>query len=157
MPLDTRFLIALAGAGSAGLLIAALMFQAAGYAPCDLCILQRWPHLVAALIAAATWFLHLPRRLMAVLGAATAMVAVGLAFYHTGVEQKWWPGPADCTGAGNIRTMSVQDLVAQIQAAPVVRCDDIAFSLFGVSMAGWNALASSVLVAIWLLAVLRRD
>lgn len=155
--LSPRSLIALAGAGSAVLLLAALMFQAAGYAPCDLCILQRWPHLAAALIAAATWFLGLPARRMAVLGAGAAAVAMGLAFYHTGVEQHWWAGPADCTGATNIGGMSVQDLMTRIQSAPMVRCDEVAFSLFGISMAGWNALASSGLVAVWLLAALRRD
>ena len=48
--ISPRHLGALAGAGSAFLLLAALAFQAAGYAPCELCILQRWPHVAAALL-----------------------------------------------------------------------------------------------------------
>lgn len=153
--ISARNLIALAGAGSAFLLLAALTFQAAGYAPCELCIYQRWPHLVAAVIAAATWFLRLPTRVMAVLGAMAAAVAAGLAFYHVGVELHWWAGPSACSGGANLANLSVQDLMAQIQAAPLVRCDEVAWSLFGISMAGWNAAASVGLVVIWMLAATR--
>ena len=50
--LSARRLALLAAATSAVLLIAALMFQAAGYKPCELCILQRWPHLAAVIVGA---------------------------------------------------------------------------------------------------------
>ncbi|MDO5621287.1 MAG: disulfide bond formation protein B [Paracoccus sp. (in: a-proteobacteria)] len=156
MNVTNRQIAALAGAGSAGLLLAALMFQVAGYAPCHLCILQRWPHLAAAVIGAAIWFLPVPQRLFIWLGAIAAAVALGLALYHTGVEARWWAGPSDCSGSGNIANLSVQDLMAQIKAAPVVRCDEVAWSLFGVSMAGWNAIATSVLLCLWMVAGLRR-
>lgn len=139
----------LAGAGSAGLLIAALGFQAAGYAPCELCILQRWPHVAAVLIAGLVWLTGHVRALSA-LGMAAASVAAGLALYHLGVEQAWWQGPAHCSGGvGDIARMSLQDLTARLQAAPVVRCDEVAWRFLGLSMAGWNAAFSAVLALIW--------
>ncbi|MCF3974914.1 disulfide bond formation protein B [Paracoccus salsus] len=145
----------LAGAGSAALLIAALGFQAAGYAPCELCILQRWPHLAAVIIAGLVWLTGTVR-LLAVLGMAATAVAAGLAVYHGGVEFGWWAGPSHCTGGvGDIARMSTQDLMARLQAAPVVRCDEVTWRFLGLSMAAWNALCSVVLIVIWGLAARR--
>ncbi len=148
-----RNLALLAAAGSAALLAAALGFQAAGYAPCELCILQRWPHLAAALIGLLIWFTGW-RRGLAALGLLAALVAMGLAIYHAGVEMKLWLGPQHCSGGvSGLATMSTQDLMAALETAPVVRCDDVAWSLFGISMAGWNAICSAVLSALWLASV----
>ena len=69
--------------------------------------------------------------------------------YHVGVEQAWWEGPTSCTSSG-VSGVSAQDLMNQILAAPIVRCDDIAWQLAGISMAGWNALVSAGLSVIWI-------
>ena len=154
MQLTRRQAMVLAGTGSAALLLGALGFQALGYAPCDLCILQRWPHLAAVLIAAAAWLTGGGRGL-AWLGALAAATAFGLAGYHSGVEWGWWPGPSSCTGAADIAGLSVRDLMARIEAAPVVRCDEVQWRLLGLSMAAWNALISAGLTVLWLLAATR--
>lgn len=144
-----------AGAGSVFLLIAALGFQAAGYAPCELCILQRWPHVAAVAIALLIWLTGRVRAL-AVLGFVAAGVAAGLAVYHVGVEMTWWAGPAHCSGGvGDLATLSTQDLMSRLQSAPVVRCDEIAWSFLGISMAGWNAILSAGLAAVWATAAKR--
>jgi disulfide bond formation protein DsbB len=132
----------LAGAGAlacGAALLAALGFQhLGGLAPCPLCILQRWPHgvgLVVGLVA-VTW----PRRAMRVASAlAAAALAIGavIAFYHAGVEQAWWPGPDTCA-VPDPASMSTDDLLARLQATPVVRCDEIPWSFLGLSMAAWN-------------------
>lgn len=138
-----------AGAGSAALLLGAFAFQAAGYAPCELCILQRWPH-AAAIAVAALILLTGKVRGLAWLGALAAAVACGLAIFHVGVELHWWQGPTHCSGGvGGLASMSTQDLMTQLQSAPVVRCDEVAWSLFGLSMAGWNAVFSALLSLIW--------
>lgn len=149
MTLSDRMLAALAGAGSASLLIAALGFQSIGYVPCELCILQRWPHLAAALIAALLLFAdHRPLRWLGALAAALATV---FAAYHVGVEQGWWQGPVACTGAiSDLAAMSTEDLVAQLQSAPVVRCDEPQWYFLGLTMAGWNMICSAILTGLWL-------
>ncbi len=154
MELTRRQIMALAGAGSAALLLAALGFQAMGYAPCSLCILQRWPHLAAAVIAGLAWFTGGARG-WAWLGAAAAATAFAFAAYHSGVEWRLWPGPSTCSGAADIAGMSVQDLLAKIEAAPVVRCDEVQWRFLGLSMAAWNALASAGLTVVWLVAATR--
>ena len=147
--MDGRQLSLLAGAGSAGLLIAALGFQAAGYAPCELCILQRWPHVAAIIVAVLVWWSGWVRGL-AILGMIATGVAMGLAIYHTGVEWKLWQGPTHCSGTiGNLATMSAHDLMERLQTAPVVRCDEVAWHFLGLSMAAWNAVFSACLAVVW--------
>ncbi|WP_295044235.1 disulfide bond formation protein B [uncultured Paracoccus sp.] len=147
--MDGQRLSLLAGAGSAALLIAALGFQAAGYAPCELCILQRWPHVAAAVIAALIWWTGRVR-LLAVLGMAAAGIAMGLALYHTGVELALWQGPTHCSGTiGNLATMSTEELMTRLQSAPVIRCDEVAWRFLGLSMAAWNAVFSAGLAVVW--------
>lgn len=146
----------IAGLGSALLLVTALGFQAAGYAPCELCILQRWPHLAAAIIGGATLWLG-PRRWLIRLGALAAAIATALAIYHTGVEAHWWTGPTSCTGGiGNFRSLSAHDLTEQLLAAPVVRCDEPALRIFGLTMANMNVIASGILTALWIEGLPRR-
>jgi disulfide bond formation protein DsbB len=146
---------ALAAAGSAALLAAAFAFQhLGGLAPCTLCVWQRWPHVVAvAAGAAAASAGERARRPMAALAALALLAGAGIAGFHVGVEQGWWEGPGACAGAGGaIGAMSVDDLLAQIQSAPVVRCDEVAWSFGGLSMAAWNGLASLGLAALFLYA-----
>lgn len=147
--MDGRTLALLAGAGSAGLLIAALGFQAVGYAPCELCVLQRWPHVAAVAIAGLVWLTGRVRAL-SVLGLVAAGVAMGLAIHHTGVEMDLWAGPSHCSGTvGNLATMSPAELMTRLQSAPVVRCDEVAWRFLGLSMAAWNAVLSAGLAVVW--------
>ncbi len=137
-----------AAAGSAALLLGALAFQyIGGIAPCHLCLLQRWPHAIA--IALGALILVVPARILAALGGMVTLVGAGIGFYHVGVEQGWWEGPTTCT-APEPGALAPADLLNQILATPVVLCDQVAWSLFGISMAGWNVIGSLVLAALWL-------
>ena len=134
---------------SAAVVGGALLFQyVGGVQPCELCLYQRWPY-YGAIMATFIALLAGDRRVtLAILG----LVALGfiadavLAFYHVGVEQHWFAGPSACSGAP-ISGASVADLKAQLLARPPVRCDEVAWALFGVSLAGWNFLASLALAA----------
>lgn len=153
--LNAPHLMILAGLGSVLLLIGAFGFQAAGYAPCGLCVLQRWPHVFASLCGAGVLLLRHSRRIPAIrflgaLGLICALTAAGIAAYHVGVEMRWWSGPNACSGTvRGLATMSAQELMARLNAAPIVRCDEVAWRFLGVSMAGWNAALSLGLAGIW--------
>ncbi len=148
----TRSSIALsAGLGSLALLLGAFAFQhIAGLAPCPLCLWQRYPHAVAAVFGLAA--LALPMTILCWAGAAAALSSAGIGLYHVGVEQRWWTGPGTCS-TGDVSGMSAEDLMAQIMAAPLVRCDEIAWAFAGISMAGWNAILSIGLAALWFAAL----
>ena len=149
--MSRSLLILLAAAGSTALLAGAFAFQyIGGLAPCHLCLLQRYPHAAAVVIGALA--LALPRlTLLPVAGALAALTTAGIGAYHSGVERHWWEGPSTCT-SGAISGISAKDLLAQIQAAPVVQCDQVAWQMLGLSMASWNMLAALVLVVIWIMA-----
>lgn len=127
-----------------------------GLAPCVLCIYQRYPY--GAAIALTLLALVLPghpavQRVALALAGFALLTSAGIAAFHVGVEQHWWEGTAAC--GGTIEPgLSLEELQAQLMAAPVVRCDQVAWSLFGLSMAGYNFLyaGSFGLLALWLAA-----
>jgi disulfide bond formation protein DsbB len=133
---------------SAALVGGALLFQYVGkLAPCELCLYQRWPYYAAIPLSLAAL---LAGRRPATLGllalCALLFVAGGaLAFYHVGIEQHWFAGPTACTSESSAGG-SVEDFTKRLLETPPVRCDQIAWSLLGISLAGWNFLASLALV-----------
>lgn len=137
---------AVAGIGLASL-AAALAFQYWGdLAPCPLCIDQRKAWAAAVLLATlALWAEGRSRIAVALallmLAGMAALIGAGVAGYHVGVEQKWWAGTAACgAGFSGFGSGDVGSLRDQLLNRPVVRCDEIAWSMLGISMAGWNGL-----------------
>jgi disulfide bond formation protein DsbB len=129
---------------SAAMLAGAYAFQyLGGLAPCALCWDQRYAHMAALALglAAAALARQAVGRLVLAAALAALVAGAGIAVFHAGVEQHWWQGLASCSGAV-AGAASVEDLMAQIEAAPVVRCDEIPWSFAGLSMAAWNALLS---------------
>ncbi len=131
-----------------GLLAAAHAFETFGHlAPCELCLGQRdvyWTAAGVALAAVIAQRLVPPDRIVRLACTVLGVIFLGeagLAAYHAGVEWKWWPGPAACTGAG-VAHVSLSDLKAFTSGARynVVRCDEAAWRFLGLSMAGWNVL-----------------
>ncbi len=154
--MTVRGWVLIAGAGSAAILVSALGSQfIGGLTPCPLCIWQRWPHVAAVVIAAlAVTVLWRYRRPLAVLGMLAMLVSAGLGLYHTGIERGWWEGPDTCTSS-DITNLSTDQLMAQIMSAPLVRCDEVAWDLLGLSMASWNAVISLGLAGLWLASAVR--
>jgi disulfide bond formation protein DsbB len=115
-----------------------------GLAPCVLCLYQRVPY---AAVAALAWGALLKpgwRRPALALSGVALVVGAGIAAYHVGVEQHWWEGTAACGGALT-SAQTVEELMKQLQAKPAPRCDTPAWTLFGISMAGYNMLFSAIL------------
>lgn len=146
---------------SAALLAGAHLFErVGGLPPCILCLDQREAHWTALAVAAAG--LVLGRVFKSKLGALSAVgaaslvyaVSAGLAFYHTGVEYGFWPGPAMCAAGGG-GVIDVTDLGAALdQPASGPSCEDVQWQLLGVSMAGYNLLISAGLFALTLFAAM---
>ena len=145
-----KTLTLLATLGSAALILGALGFQyIGGLYPCKLCYWQRYGHFAA--IAAGGVALFVPARVLLWIGAAGAGSSSGIAVYHTGVERGWWEGPTTCSG-GQVGNLSTDELFDQIMNAPVIRCDEIPWEMFGLSMANLNIVASAVIAVLFILA-----
>ena len=150
-PAPTAITIALIAAAT---ILGAYFFEyVIKLAPCPLCLEQRIPYYVGiplAFIVAFAASKRAPHLAIEIGFIALAMVflfGAGLGAYHAGVEWKFWQGPVECTGplqpfgAGG-------DLLSQIQNTSVVRCDEAAWRLFGLSLAGYNVLISLALAGI---------
>lgn len=139
--------VLIAAGGSAALLLGAFAFQyIGGLAPCKLCLWQRWPHAAAVLIGVLA--LALGTRALAWAGAMAALATAGIGIFHTGVERGWWEGPSTCTSS-NAASLSADDFFNKVMNAPLIRCDEVAWSMLGLSMASWNAIIALGLALIW--------
>ena len=155
MPLLSRVFPAFVLAVSAAVLATALASQFwGGLEPCELCLAERWPWDAALAVGLIATGLGSRRALpwLALLLALVFVVGSVLAFYHVGVEQRWFQGPTACTAPAHPAD-SLAALEAQLRQQQPVRCDEVQWSLFGISLAGFNLIASLVM-ALGCLAVL---
>ena len=144
--------IALVFAISVIVLVIALLSQYwGGLMPCALCLKQRVAFYVAVPLLALA-YIYAPRAPLAMRGLLSTIGIVflanaGLGFYHAGIEYGWWLGPASC-GGGGAPALDTGALFEALQNSSMVRCDAPAFTLFGLSLAGYNVFACLVLAGL---------
>ena len=134
----------LAGTFSLSLIIGAMWFQYFfGVLPCEVCLWQRWPHDAAVAVGLGGCVLYytgaIDKKAITAVAWITLLLilsAGSLGFYHALVEWKIIPGPSSCSGERFVLTAGM-DL-----NAPVIRCDEPGWRLFGLSLAGYNAIFS---------------
>ena len=123
------------------LLWGAIASQYVGHlVPCEMCMWQRWPHLAAiglALVAILLRGRPSASRAVTLLAGLAILVSGAIGVYHAGVEYHWWQGPARCTSQGFTS-------IADLMSAKPVMCDVPQWTLFHVSLAGFNAIISIV-------------
>jgi disulfide bond formation protein DsbB len=129
-----------------GVILGALAFEhLGGYAPCPLCLMQRYAYYagIPLLFLAMALTSEMPRvaALLFFVVALGFLANAGLGVYHSGVEWKFWPGPETC---GTIQALptNAADLLKEAEQAVVVRCDEAAWRFAGLSFAGWNVIVS---------------
>jgi disulfide bond formation protein DsbB len=137
-----RTMLIRAGAVAAVALVFAFTAQYGfGLHPCELCLAQRYPYAAIILLSLAA-FLPVPSRVRFALGILCGLLFLadgGIAFYHTGVELKWFPGPTACAGSGSVG-QTLEEMRAEIMSAALVPCDQPMAKFLGLSMASWNAI-----------------
>jgi disulfide bond formation protein DsbB len=136
---------------ASAVILTALGFQyIGGYAPCPLCLEQRYAYFagIPLLFVAMAFIAEMPRAAALIfLAVALAFLAnAGLGVYQAGAEWKFWPGPATCGTAQALPT-SAADLLKDAAATEVVRCDEASWRLAGLSFAGWNVVMSMLAFA----------
>jgi len=158
-----RWWTAFALAAAIAMLAGAHAFERfGGFPPCPLCLKQRDVYWMAIGIAlsATLWALvsrskGTPRVAAFLLFGVFATGAV-IAGFHAGGELHWWKLPATCGGSAG--AVSIDDLAAALSGAPMrlPACDVVAWQMWGISMAGWNAIISAVLALLSLVASMRK-
>ena len=134
-------------------ILGALAFEhIGGYAPCPLCLQQRYAYYAAIpmLLVGLLLINHTRPAPAAILFAAVAvlfLVNAVFAGYHAGAEWKFWPGPDTCAASPDGLAGGGGGLLKDLQTTHVVRCDEAALRILGLSLAGWNVLISLALAA----------
>ena len=140
---------------SLAIILGAYGFQyIGGLPPCELCYWQRYPYFVivplALMALALSHIMPGAARGLMVLCTLAYLVGAGIAGYHSGVEYGWWPGPETCSPMG----LSIEEMLSR---PVVVRCDEVPWSLFGISMAGYNFILSVLMAGFCLLSIRKRS
>jgi disulfide bond formation protein DsbB len=148
-----RIVLALTLAALATILGALFIEHVLGVKPCELCLKQRIPYYTGIPLAIVA--LAVASRSPHARSTTFLLVLVGLVFlagaamggYHSGVEWGLWAGPADCTGSID-KPAAMGDFLKQLQTVKVVRCDEVAMRIFGLSLAAWNMVIAAGLAAL---------
>lgn len=147
-PADTALLLLIVAFAT---IAGAWIFESFGYLPCDLCLKQRWAYYIGVPLAGLTWLAALrgmgAARAGLWLAAAIFLGSAVFGAYHAGVEWGFWPGPTGCTGSA-ASVGSMDDFMKQLQNVQIVRCDEVALRILGLSLAGWNAVISAAMSAL---------
>lgn len=158
MTLDAKHAPLLAILLSGGLLLGAWIFQYGfGYAPCTMCYWQRHAHKAVLFLAVSAIGLAMYKP--SLLRPMIWLIALGLfgsfamAFWHVGVEYKWWEGPKTCSAGGNFSGFDPNNPLGGLDG-PIKppACTEAVWHFLGLSMAAWNAIASlaGVGMVLWL-------
>lgn len=133
-------------------ILAAWSFEViGGYQPCGLCLQQRIPYYVGIPIAALSVFAvfwgmpPMISKILLLMTGFTFAISLFLAIRHAGVEWDWWLGPSNC-GAGSLGDLNGGSLLDAVKNTKIVFCDESAARFLGLSFAGWNAIASLILI-----------
>ena len=119
-------------------------------APCPLCLRQRevyWAAIAMAVTGLALWRMRPSDQFITALNVLMGMVFITgavVAFYHAGVELKFWEGPAGCSATPSSNSVVETDLLSALgKPMATGNCGEVPWSLLGISMAGWNGLISA--------------
>lgn len=124
-----------------------------GLYPCEMCWWQRYPHFAAVGLALLSFFAA-PRRLWVALAAGGILTSGLIGLFHAGVEYGWWEGITSCAAIPSAN--EGESALDAIMNAPLVRCDEAAWTLLGISLAGFNFLISAG-SALFIFNLLRKD
>lgn len=131
-----------------------------GVKPCPLCLEQRIPYYAGIPVAlAAAWAAKdhpKAARALLALTAVIFLIGSGLGAYHAGVEWGLWKGPSDCTGPIQ-KPAAMGDFLKSLNKVTVIRCDEVAMRIFGLSLAAWNALIAGAATFYAFVILLKKD
>jgi len=137
---------ALTGTGALVIILAALAFEhIGGYAPCAICLIERYAYYAGIPLAGIAFLLARagrtsPAALLLALCGLGFLINCGIGVYHSGIEWKWWPGPDTC-GGGSMAPLT-GSLLDALESAHAVACDEAPWRFLGLSFTGWNTVIS---------------
>ena len=127
-----------------------------GFAPCSLCLIQRYPHILVAVTSVWLIFFRTHNVFLYPVNTLVMALSIILASYHVGVEQSIFQGPQSCSSSNLslVSEKSAEALLKEILNTSVIRCNEVTWSFMGLSMATWNFILSIALFIGWTVSTL---
>ena len=127
-----------------------------GFAPCSLCLIQRYPHIFVAITSVWLIFFRTHNFYLYPVNTLVMALSIILASYHVGVEQSIFQGPQSCSSSNLslVSEKSAEALLKEILNTSAVRCNEVTWSFMGLSMATWNLILSIALFIGWTVSTL---
>ena len=127
-----------------------------GFAPCSLCLIQRYPHILVAVTSVWLIFFRTHNVFLYPVNTLVMALSIILASYHVGVEQSIFQGPQSCSSSNLplVSEKSAEALLKEILNTSVIRCNEVTWSFMGLSMATWNLILSIALFIGWTVSTL---
>ncbi len=145
------------GAISFGIILFVLISEYVfGFAPCSLCLIQRYPHMLISITSVWLIFFRTHNFFLYPVNTLVMALSIILASYHVGVEQSFFQGPQSCSSSNLslVSEKSAETLLKEILNTSVVRCNEVIWSFMGLSMATWNLILSIALFIGWTVSTL---
>ena len=127
-----------------------------GFAPCSLCLIQRYPHILVAVTSVWLIFFKTHNVFLYPVNALVMALSIVLASYHVGVEQSIFQGPQSCSSSNLllVSEKSAEALLREILNTSVIKCNEVTWFFMGLSMATWNLILSIALFIGWTVSTL---
>ena len=118
-----------------------------GHKPCNLCIIERIPYIVAIILVSLIFILNRYQKIISSLILIFFIFGAVISFYHFGIEQGFFSESLVCD-LGNSQPLNKEELLNQLKKTEIVSCKDVTFRFLGLSLATINTVISLILSGI---------
>ena len=118
-----------------------------GHKPCNLCLIERLPYVLAIIIISLGLILKKFEKTIIIFLILIFVFATIISFYHFGIEKGFFEESLVCKLDNNITNLSKDELLKELQKE-TISCKDVTFRIFGFSLATINTVISLILSVI---------
>ena len=118
-----------------------------GHQPCNLCLIERIPYGISAILIITILVLKKNQKFLVLLLILTFIFSLTISFYHYGIEQGFFQESSVCGVRGFNESITKEDLLRQLNEK-IVSCKDVTFRIFGLSLTSVNIFISLIIIII---------
>ncbi len=118
-----------------------------GHQPCNLCLIERIPYILAIIINTLSFVFKRYEKIYLILFSLIFVSATLISFYHFGIEQGFIKESLVCDLSAQSNSLTTEDLLKELKEK-TISCKDVTFKIMGLSLATINTIMSLILSSI---------
>ena len=123
--------------------------------PCNLCKIERIPYIGSIILISLIILLNKWEKIILTIVLLLFIFGAITSIYHVGIEQGFFSESLLCELGMNTKIQNTDELLKTLEKTPI-SCKDVSFTIFGLSLATFNAFLSIVISYILLKLVIRK-